>query len=312
MNGPMRKRPPQARDGRSQPYGLLSCLAARRVKYSPRRGSVQCLRRGQIVTQVETIVQASSFTRDKLEWLERVQDDRSVSPSAMSLAFAISRHINRKTLDAFPSQKTLADLVGIKPRQVRTLISALVARGHLHVESGGFQRPDRYRIASPERQPTTSIKAAVDCRSATASKRQSSALESGSGLPANPLKEPSEVNSIESSPLVASHSTRPKKGSKFAPEDWSPSEADLDHGQTLGLTLQEIERQAAKLRNHEFKAPKTDWSRAFRVWLINAAEWESRRSSASDFASIVAQRRGFDAWEAVDMQVEVLGSGGAK
>lgn len=132
------------------------------------------------------------FTADKLAWLERVQDDPAVSAAAFSVAFAIARHLNRKTGEAWPGQATLGTMAGVGERQVRNLLKQLTEAGHIEVTAGGFQRPDRYRLAAPDRQPIAAIIPEKVCRSGDAPNRKSSVRDTGNGLPPNPLKEPSE------------------------------------------------------------------------------------------------------------------------
>lgn len=146
---------------------------------------------------------SDQFTADRMSWLERVQDDPEIGPGAFSMAFAIARHLSREKGEAWPGQKRLAALVGIKERQSRNLIRLLEERGHLVVESGGFQRPDRYRLGSPEnasdrqpvaampdRQPSAALE--PDRQSIAAPDRQSGDIHTGNPLPPNPLIEPFE------------------------------------------------------------------------------------------------------------------------
>ncbi len=132
------------------------------------------------------------FTRGRQEWLERVQDHPNLGNSHLALAFAIGRHLNRTTGDAWPSQKTLASAIGVSARQVRTLLRDLENQGLLTTESGGFQRPDRYRPGTPERKLTSALNVEADFRSARPPERKLTSAQSGSGLPPNPLNEPLE------------------------------------------------------------------------------------------------------------------------
>lgn len=132
-----------------------------------------------------------AFTRDRMAWLERVQDDPEISAAGFCLAFAIARHLSRRTGEAWPGQKRLGDMAGVKERHVRTLLKALVDQGHLTIESGGFQRPDRYRPAIPDRHHS----AAIDRHHSAALEgpdRHHSAAHTGTTVPPNPLKEPFE------------------------------------------------------------------------------------------------------------------------
>lgn len=143
-----------------------------------------------------------THTAERLAWLERIQDDPEISAAAFGLAFAISRHLNRARGDAWPSQKRLGTMAGVKERQVRNLLKQLVERHHLTIESGGFQRPDRYRPSSPDRQSIAAIdrqhSAASDRQPFAAPDRQSSDIDTGTGLPPNPLKEPFEKSAARS------------------------------------------------------------------------------------------------------------------
>jgi len=134
---------------------------------------------------------ADTFTADKMAWLERVQDHPDLPQSAFAVAFALSRHMNRATGDAWPSQATIGGMAGVKARQVRNLIRALSDAGLIEVKSGGYQKPDRYRMVMPERQSIATLRPANDCHTA-APERQSVAVQSGNQLPPNPLNEPFE------------------------------------------------------------------------------------------------------------------------
>lgn len=135
---------------------------------------------------------ADTFTAEKLAWLERVQDHPGLPQTAFSVAFALSRHMNRATGDAWPSQATIGAMAGVKPRQVRNLIRALADAGLIEVKSGGYQKPDRYRMTSTDRQPIAALRPANDCHTEEAPDRQSIAVQTGNQLPPNPLNEPFE------------------------------------------------------------------------------------------------------------------------
>lgn len=146
---------------------------------------------------------SDQFTSERMAWLERIQDDPEIGPAAFSMAFAIIRHLNREKGEAWPGQKRLAALVGLKERQARNLIRLLEERGYLIVESGGFQRPDRYRLPcsddASDRQPVAAMTnrqppAALgpDRQPIAAPDRQSGDIHTGNPLPPNPLIEPFE------------------------------------------------------------------------------------------------------------------------
>jgi hypothetical protein len=91
---------------------------------------------------------AKDFVRRKFAWLDQVAADFDVSAAAFRLAYRIaSEHLNSETFEAFPSQSTLAALVGIgSAKGVRYLVDQLVAGGHLTVIAAhGRGRMNTYR-----------------------------------------------------------------------------------------------------------------------------------------------------------------------
>jgi Helix-turn-helix domain len=89
---------------------------------------------------------ADQFTRRKLDWLDQVHADRRVSDLAFRLAYAIGGYLNRNSGDAFPSQGTLARVIGRESRTVRNAAKELVACGHLAVTEGqGRGKTNLYR-----------------------------------------------------------------------------------------------------------------------------------------------------------------------
>jgi hypothetical protein len=90
---------------------------------------------------------ATDFTRTQFEWLEKVAADPAIPATGFKLAFILSRHFNRKTGDAWPTQETLANAVGTSDRTIRTLVDLLVRKGHLEVRLRGWHNPNIYRMA---------------------------------------------------------------------------------------------------------------------------------------------------------------------
>src|SRR3974390_1068122 len=80
------------------------------------------------------------FTRDMFAWLNQVRSDPEITAAGFMVAFAISQYINRKSLKAWPSQKTLAGLARVTARAVQKTIDKLIERGHLSIEIGGGVR----------------------------------------------------------------------------------------------------------------------------------------------------------------------------
>jgi hypothetical protein len=86
------------------------------------------------------------FTANRFRWLDQVQDDPALNGSDFALAYAISRHLNRETNDAWPSVAQLGARHGSTERTVLTCLGKLRARGHLSIESGrGRHQVSHYR-----------------------------------------------------------------------------------------------------------------------------------------------------------------------
>ncbi|HEY4941415.1 MAG TPA: hypothetical protein VII56_08305 [Rhizomicrobium sp.] len=97
---------------------------------------------------VEDRAPDSEFTRQQFWFLRQVAVDRPTSRAAdetpphklaLPVAFVFADHANRKTGLMFPSQGTVARIIGVDARSVRACIKALVDRKHLTF--AGWIRP---------------------------------------------------------------------------------------------------------------------------------------------------------------------------
>lgn len=95
------------------------------------------------------------------------------------------------------------------------------------------------------------------------------------------------------------------------PPDWAPGFAEIEYAGTKGLDHEEITRVAEDFRDYWIAKPgadgrKADWPSTWRTWIRSHIDRRRPVASrpgqprgggqgATDFASIVAQRRGFDA-----------------
>ena len=76
---------------------------------------------------------ADDFTRNQFRWLDQIACDPSITAAGFVLAYWISKHINRKSGDAWPAQDLLAAETRMTVRGVRGLSNQLEAAGHLQV-----------------------------------------------------------------------------------------------------------------------------------------------------------------------------------
>jgi Helix-turn-helix domain len=72
-----------------------------------------------------------AFTADKFNWLDCVQNDHSLKPAALNVAYAIMKHVNSETLTAWLSDETLVDITGISRAQVQRHRESLKEAGWL-------------------------------------------------------------------------------------------------------------------------------------------------------------------------------------
>jgi hypothetical protein len=101
---------------------------------------------------------ADDFTRRKLDWLDQVSRDLSVSHAGFRLAYALSGHFNRGNGEAWPKQATLATAIGVSDRTVRTLTEELASQGHLTVESGrGRHQSNRFSMTVKNRKSASAL-----------------------------------------------------------------------------------------------------------------------------------------------------------
>ena len=91
------------------------------------------------------------------------------------------------------------------------------------------------------------------------------------------------------------------------PEEWVPSERNIEDANARGFTHQEIENEADQFRDYHLARGSTfkDWNAAWRTWLGNAKRYKGRAMAGgshtgsgergASMASIIARRHaGFD------------------
>lgn len=85
--------------------------------------------------------------RDRFGWIQRVTRDLELHPNARLLAVVIADFINNKSGVAYPSQKRLAEILGLSTRTIMNLLPQIVARGHIEITPGnGRGHASEYRL----------------------------------------------------------------------------------------------------------------------------------------------------------------------
>lgn len=174
-----------------------------------------------------------TFTKNRLEWVERIAADNRLPPSSLRVAVFIAKHLNRASGDAWPSQERLAAETCLPERTVCYGIKALCDFGYLEKRRAGFGRSNRYSIggistegSAEEANCITATDCvndehitATDCVNDNSipatdccSFQQRVAAHSRNGLRTNPYREPSEEEPLEEyiSPPTPSRAAQPK------------------------------------------------------------------------------------------------------
>ena len=99
------------------------------------------------LNEVGVPVTDSEFTRRQFWFLRQVAVDRP-HKLAVDVALVYADHANRKTGLTYPSQSTVARILGVQPRSVRSCIKALVM-GNTSSSIAGSGRRIRPRASKP-------------------------------------------------------------------------------------------------------------------------------------------------------------------
>lgn len=90
---------------------------------------------------------ADEFTRAKLQWLDQVAADLSISDLGFRAVYILaSKYLNRERNEAWPSFQRLADDLGVTPRGVQKALRRVESAGHLEIITGsGRGHTNRFR-----------------------------------------------------------------------------------------------------------------------------------------------------------------------
>jgi len=70
---------------------------------------------------------------DRVRFIDQVSGDLTLNANTCRVAVALSRYVNSRTRLCWPTQRMLAELVGLTERSVRSALEALAKTGHLQV-----------------------------------------------------------------------------------------------------------------------------------------------------------------------------------
>lgn len=205
---------------------------------------------------------------------------RDVSSSEKLLLIALANYADEHGC-CYPSQRRLSADTCLSDRRVRALLAALEERGFLdraeRTRADGSRGTDLIRLHLPAQ-----ISGGAEMVSGGVRKSFPGGAEMVSGLT---TFEPSVEPSIE--PIEA-QAPAPKADARLGtrlPEDWFPSQLDIDG--SAFMTAEARERELEKFRDYWRAVPgakgrKLDWDATWRNWLRRAEENQPRFRKAND------------------------------
>lgn len=172
----------------------------------------------------------------------------------------------------------IAGWLGCSLRKWTTIRASLIVKGKLfEVNLNGVPSLANQRV---EREVSAS-KTERNSRE-TQTKPQRNSRENEVGANENKPLEALDIDrerEEERTPCSPPEGGAPKaRGSRTCPTDWRPKDEHFAAALEDGLTRPEVEREALKFRNHDFRRPIKNWDRAFANWLIKALEIRQERN----------------------------------
>jgi hypothetical protein len=232
---------------------------------------------------------------------------QGVSPSEKLVLLALANFADAEGR-CWPSQARLALDTGLTDRQIRRVFVSLIDAGLMTKEHR--RRRDGYRASDL-------ITLTIFEDTVSAKGKPYRTFEDNLTGHLEPILpdtvsypttlEPSVEPSVE--PLEAAQAqpqAKPDPKGTRLPDEWSPQLSEVAFAKQQGMTLEEISLEADKFRDFWCAKPgaggrKSDWSATWRNWCRNrrsgagvagGARSGGNRQGPSDFASIIAERRG--------------------
>ena len=214
-----------------------------------------------------------------------VRDLRGVNASKKAILFCLADHADKFGKNCYPGLELISLESGLSRRAVISNIKEMESSGLIEKigrpGEGGGRKSNLYHLPIDVRQPHTAGKrqSADDVgQSAASSLRMQSAHGAGQsahgvGQCAGDAPEPSDITTSKNHQIYKA--PKKKKGSRFCPESFQPSQQQIDKLSEKHPQLN-LDECLQEMKNHEYRHPKTDWSRAFNTWCANAAKWSGK------------------------------------
>jgi Helix-turn-helix domain len=211
------------------------------------------------------------------QWQRQIMAAPGRRLAHLTVAVAISWHLNRETGDAWPGFATLAKETGLCQRTVKRAVKWLEARGHLHVvHSRGGNISNRYRpilssglgVTADEASSGLGVTTAVTGGSTSSGPRVTRTSK-------EPLTNLLGGHESERGETGKGSRGRRRKPETDLPANWTPSIATMDKAKRLGLSDLNISRELEGFRLHAKQEDRRcrDWDAAADKWMLKAAEF---------------------------------------
>lgn len=222
--------------------------------------------------------------------------ESDLPPSKRLVMLALADHANDEGI-CYPSIARLCLRTGMKERTVQTHIRELEAGGHLSREMNkGRGGSNLYHLTPAKSAPPQELPPAEN---------NTPPPQKTAQTPAKSAPKPSlNHNEPSEEPLLFPLEAKRRNPETDLPSGWVPSDANIQHAQEKGFTMQEIDHEADSFRNHHHSKQNRfrNWDAAWRTWIANAIKFGRGRGMAGkansggygqggSIASIVARRR---------------------
>ena len=241
----------------------------------------------------------SELTKFKLDLYADLVRDRSLSAVDLRVGWLLLfKYLNRESMTAWPSVKTLAaDLGTIRRTVQRSMARLTTPGGYFIVKTGGGRgQSNRYEPNTERAAPTTPINEQETAAGETPFSEETAAPVTVKGVvPVQETAASAPPDSFEWNPTMnplreGARARRPTnshsgEGTRIDPA-WQPGLTECEVGYELGYDDRAVTAEADKFRDHYLGngEKREDWNAVFRTWLRRAPSFEGRgqgRASAN-------------------------------
>lgn len=231
--------------------------------------------RGNLAMTKESI---PGFAVMRARLQSRIMADNNLTPTARVVGWHLANLCNAEHGGAaWPTQKTLGELVGVSERQIRTVTRELVTRRYFEVrphQIGTRAGPRTKLVYFPVMHAAERLKVIEGGESPEADFRsQPEADFRQSSLRINSKKV--EGGPPRSTPVVGKRKGERKPLTPL-PDDWQPTLRETNHAHALGLSAEDERQERTKFSYYYRDKKSADWDSRYGNWLSKAAEFRRR------------------------------------